>query len=323
MTVLAGGRLLAIDANLLVASVTHLAGSADAGVRSHAVDVLFAVPTRPHLRMLSDRLADAHPEVRRKARTRLLKIARQAELRPHIIEEGMRVLAGSDWRGREQAIILLTELDHKAAAPRCVALLQAQEPEVFVTAAWALRRLAVRETLEPVLEHVRVEFERVKGGVLPGPFDLVHEPVDHKLSQLNQLLGHEKVAAAEPVLRPFIPKRASPGGESRAAAIWALGLLHEGKVDAALANELAARIEDRGIPPEDPRVSRMSAIAIGRMKAAQALPTLRRFWRGRPSGGLVEDACGWAIARITGERVPAPEPIQRLQRDWFLVPQPK
>ncbi len=64
----------------------------------------------------------------------------------------------------------------------------------------------------------------------------------------------------------------------------------------------------------------MAAITIGRMKAAQTLPTLRKHWTGQPDGGLVGDACGWAIAQITGEAMPAPVPISRQRRDWFLVP---
>jgi hypothetical protein len=168
---------------------------------------------------------------------------------------------------------------------------------------------------------VRQELVRLARGALPGPPGVLEEPIDHKLSQLNQLLGQQKYAAADPVLRQFIPKQLRPGGESRGAAIWALGLLNEGKADPALADPLAERIEDRGIPPEDPRVARMAAITIGRMKADHVLLTLRKYWGGRPNGTLVNDACGWAIAQITGEVMPAPAPARRLQRDWFLAPE--
>jgi HEAT repeat protein len=271
--------------------------------------------------MLSDRLVDVHPDVRRKARISLQQLAPKKNLRPQIIDDGMRVLAAMDWRGQEQAAILLAELKHKPAAALCVKLLTSPRPEVYVTAAWALRRLAVADTLAPVLELVRKDFERLAGGVLP---DAEHPPqpvVDHKLSQLNQLLGQQKYAAAVPVLKRFVRKRASPGAEARAAAIWALGVLHEGEADKKLAEDLEQRVADRGIPPEDPRVSHMAAIALGRMKAADALPTLRQFYNGPADSSYVSVACGWAIAEITGKPMPAAPPVRRGLRDWFLLPE--
>ena len=65
---------------------------------------------------------------------------------------------------------------------------------------------------------------------------------------------------------------------------------------------------------------RMAATALGWMKAQDALPHLRG-WYGekKPTLSPVNNACGWAIERITGERVPAPEDILLPQRGWFLV----
>ena len=66
------------------------------------------------------------------------------------------MLAGNvkQWRGLEQATILLTLLDHKAAAKRMVQLLPTDRPEVAVTAAWGLRNLADPDTLQPVVDYV-------------------------------------------------------------------------------------------------------------------------------------------------------------------------
>ena len=110
--------------------------------------------------------------------------------------------------------------------------------------------------------------------------------------------------------------------ESRAAAIWALGLIHEGKNDPVLAKALEARLNDiRSIPGEDNRVRRMSVIALGRMKAGSALKSLQTYCPDRkPSLDHLSNACSWAITQITGEPMPAAEPIQRGSRDWFLVP---
>jgi hypothetical protein len=192
---------------------------------------------------------------------------------------------------------------------------------VFIPAAWGLRKLAVPETLPKVQLYVQNELDRIlKNKPLPGRKDLA-DLVDHQLSQLNQLLGQQRYQPADPLLRRFIPKRIAASGEQRASAVWALGLLHEDRVDAGLATELEARLNDnRAIPPEDPRVRRMAAITLGRMKAVQSLPSLRNFWTGKINGDTTNDSCGWAIERITGEAIPAPETTRRPYRDWFLMP---
>jgi HEAT repeat protein len=243
------------------------------------------------------------------------------ELRQHVLGEAMRVFATEDWRGLEQATILLTQLDHRPAAGRLVELLSADRPEVFVTAAWGLRKLAVAETLPAITTYVGDEFARVgTDDELPGRKTISVNLIDHQLSQLNQLLGQERFRPAEPVLHKFVPKR-NLVGESRAAAVWALGLIHEGNAIPALVAEMEVRLHDTtGIPPEDPRVRRMIAITFGRMKAADALPSLRKYWHGKPGEEPTENACGWAIERITGEVVPAPEPIRRTPQNWFLRP---
>ena len=59
-----------------------------------------------------------------------------------------------------------------------------------------------------------------------------------------------------------------------------------------------------GLPPEDERVRRMAAVTLGRMKAAQALPALRKYGSGPPSENTTGNAAGWALAQITGEAIP-------------------
>jgi HEAT repeat protein len=302
--------------------VDHLQGSSDPELRLRGVEVLFRAPANERIRRLSDRLADPHSDVRNRARQHLHALAAMNDLHSDILGEATRLLAGRDWRGLEQAAILLTQLEHRPAAPRLAELLTADRPEVFITAAWGLRRLAVPKTLKAVHDYVHGEFGRQTGAApLAGRNAVTGEMIDHQLSQLNQLLGTLKYQPADKVLRQFIAKRAGYP-ESRAAAIWALGLLHADKATADLVPALEDRLNERvGIPPENPEVWRMAAVALGRMKASQALPTLRRYWPGKRTQEPVANACGWAIERITGEAVPAPESIRQQYPDWFLVPQ--
>jgi HEAT repeat protein len=317
-------RLLEIDPGLVVPSAERLLGSPDANLRSLAVEVLHLRPAEKGLRLLADRLDDEHPDVRGQARRALLGLAAKPELREPILGEATRLLGGRGWRGLEQAALLLGQLDHKPAAQRLVELLANDRPETFVAAAWALRKLAVKETLPDVTKHVEATLKRVWGG--KGPLDqaVPLAMLDHQLAQLNQLLGQQKYEPADAVLRQFLPPHPDrPMEEARAAAAWALGLIHEGQPVAALVTALEGRLKDMppGIPPEDPRMRRMAAVALGRMKAQDALGSLRSFYGGQgPNEDPVSNACGWAVEQITGEVMPAPKVIHRARLDWFLIP---
>jgi hypothetical protein len=99
-------------------------------------------------------------------------------------------------------------------------------------------------------------------------------------------------------------------------------MLHEGKTDPALVKALGERLNDtRSMPPEDLRVRRMSALSLGRLKGKELLPSLRLYYRERkPSQDPINNACGWAIEQITGEKMPAPETVKAVDLQWFLVP---
>jgi HEAT repeat protein len=325
VAVRAVGRLLALDSKLLLPLLDANLANSEAAIRSCAVEVLFQHPSEKHLRLLAGRMDDRHPEVRVKARKALGELGKKKEFHTQVIADASALLMTDQWRGLEQATILLVQFDHKPAASRLVELLEFDRPEVFVTAAWGLRRLAVKETLGDVVVYVNAEIGRLQNlRKLPGRQSFPYEYMDHQLSQLNQFLGQQKYQQADAVLRLFVPQPAMRpvGPESRAAAIWALGLIHDGKTDDNLAGQLEERLNAMStIPPENPRVRRMAAITLGRLKAKDTLKSLRQHYAAKqPMEDPVNNACGWAIEQITGEPMPPPATIQRVRRDWFLTP---
>src|SRR5262249_18430416 len=191
-----------------------------------------------------------------------------------------------------------------------------------------LRKLNVKETLDGVVDYIKAMAPRLLAGPGDGgPKTVTLQDLDHQLSQLNQFLGQQKYARADKVLREFIPRpgNESGGPESRAAAIWALGLIHEGNTDGELAGALEGRLNaGTAIPQELPQVRRMCAITLARLGAKEALPSLRRYCTDRkPSADdPVKNACGWAIGKLTGETMLAPLTIEGTQTDWFLKPSP-
>lgn len=322
VAVVALRRLLEIDPESIHPLVDRLLGHRDAGVRRLAAQSLVDRPSTPFLETLGELLNDPHPDVRSFVRESLVGLAGQPEFDEAVRTRSMQILAEDDWRGQEQAARLMGELDHKPAANRLVELLSAERAEVYVTAAWSLRRLQVRDTLPDLLAFVtRIAGPYVDVQELSPPPNLT-PGYDACLSHLFQAFGQMRYAEPEPILLAFIPRRYDLGPRSRGAAAWAIGFLHENDPQPELMLLLGHRMADAGeIPyPEPIEVRANSAVSLGRMHAAAALDALRHVYSQNPPGHRVREACGWAIEQITGEDLPAPEPQYVVPRSDFLSP---
>ena len=184
----------------------------------------------------------------------------------------------------------------------------------MIASAWALRNVAVEETLPALLKKasyltdVRLRQQNF-------------EEIDLQAAHLFEALGRMKYQPAEPLMRRYIRKDYVMGEYSRSAAIWGLGLLHVSKPDEALAGEIAGRVTEPGVanPPEFPRVRLAGAIALARMKASSQSRALRDFL---PNTGdsRVYMAIRWALKEITGEEVPLLPPVTISRGGWFLEP---
>jgi len=315
-------RLVEFAPKRLVPVLAALLSNPDAKVRAFAAEVLFRQPSVDHVRLLADRLGDPHPDVRIKARRWLRELAALPQYRKPVVSQVTRMLAAPDWRGQEQAAILLAQLGHRDAGRRMVELLRSSRAEVLVAAAWGLRKLASADTLPGALDY----FDH---RLLAGREKVLWEAFDQQLCQLAQLFGQARFEQADPALRQLVfpggapkfdpskPRQVPLGGEARAASTWALGLIHEGKPVPDLVRALEGRI-NAGIY-EDQRVRRMAAVALGQMKARAALGTLRRWCPGRnPSLDAVHNACGWAIEQITGQAMLPAGKVKVTPGGWFL-----
>jgi HEAT repeat protein len=326
VAVIAIARLFEIDPELLVPEIEKHLGKPDAAIRSFAVDVLRRRSTEKHLHLLSDRLDDEHLGVRRKARGYLLELAKEEKWHKQVIADAITMLKKESWRGQEQAALLLTQLDQKQAAGRLVQLLRSKRSEVKLTAAWALRKLDVPETLPDVVRYIEDAINVKASGqpaaaVFPYEEHFIRETPDHTVSQLNQFLGQRKYRPAVDLLHRFVP-RGSFSQEARAAAIWALGKILAEKPEETIVMDLEGRLNDLGPPPEDFRVRWMCAVSLARMKAKDTLPSLQRYCNSglKPSRDPFTNACSWAVSQLTGKKMPPPENTIRYQIDWFLVP---
>jgi HEAT repeat protein len=304
-------RLLEIAPQQLIARADKSLAHRDAKIRYFALAALATSPSPESIARIAPRLDDPVVENRVLARRTLLKMAADEKLHATVVERTTTVLAADAWRGDEQAILILTTLKQRQVGARLMELLDHQRPEVFVTAAWGLRKLAVPELVEPMFAAAKKIDEGVKSG----------SGSEHnlQLAQLLEAMGEMKHLPAQSHLLTYVPK-AMPI-EPRTAAIWSLGLLLDGQPDPALARQLEQRLADVGsLPPEINEVRAMSAITLGRMKSEASLPALRQWYKTHGHNDYVGRCCGWSIERMTGEKLPDPDVAEMKQGNWFLVP---
>jgi HEAT repeat protein len=310
-------RLFEIDPTHVYEFATSAIGSTDVNIRRVGSAALAHRADDDSIRQLAPLLDDPNPGLRRDVSDAMIRLGTQAPLRDVVIQTTTEIVSRDAWRGLEQSIIVLATIDHKPAAPRFVELLTHRRPEVLVTAAWGLRKLAVSDTSPAMLAHAEQQTKQV--------VEETCEPryvgaIDVQLSHLFQALGELGYGEAEPLMRRFIPKTILYGGDSRPAAVWAIGKLNEGTVNEELAKLLGERLSDvTSLMPEVETVRRMSAIGIGRMKAESQLPALRRFVVEAP--GNAGQACNWSLERMTGEVHDFSWEDVRSPGGWFLTPQ--
>jgi HEAT repeat protein len=326
-------RLNELNPDHVLPLVETVLASADPAVRRAGVETLFRRPTAERIPLLSERLNDPHPDVRTYARQCLNELAAKPEFKTVVLDRLTFFLNGSDWRGQEQAAFLAGQLNHRPSSTRLVELLPAKRPEAFIAAAWALRVLAVPETLPPILTHVQMRHRQIGANGYNAGLENVSGPeLDQHLSQLLQFFGQANYKPANATLRAIFPRFVSGtgqpgftrvGGEARAAAIWSLGKLHANDPEKQLVEQIEERLTgDPGMGSDDPRVRRMAALALVRMKAVNSLPALRGIGGEDPIPTLdmVIITCRWADEEMSGRPHVPPAVVLQPQRDWFLKP---
>ncbi|MEO1998574.1 MAG: HEAT repeat domain-containing protein, partial [Planctomycetaceae bacterium] len=321
-------RLNEIDSSLVLPLAKSAIQSSDPQVRRQGAMCMLRLPAVSHIAPLSKLLADPHPGLRREICEALLRLSEQPELGELIRDAALQVLAGDSWQGQEQAALLLGVLEHQPAADRLVELLESPRLEVRLPVAWALRKVAVQETIPALIDQARRLTVRRRNEEQPG--------LDEQVAHLFEALGVLHAVDATPLLlEEYVPKRAG-WHLSRGAAIWALGRLNEGTRDAEIEAALTERILDfEPQPTERLLVKQMCAIALGRMQAVDQAPMMRQYATSddvqiAPSDSAPSDhsnavmrlnlALRWAVRELTGEELPPPNPLTVGQGSWFLEP---
>jgi hypothetical protein len=292
----------------------------DAVVRMTAARIMRHFPDSQRSEWLHEQLSDRHLEVRNVAREMSFLVAEeQAQLRDGIIAMASDTLTANseNWQGIEQSLLLLGQLRAGQFSNRCVPLLEHPRSEVLVTAAWLLHLFPDPAVEQAVRKHL-VRNEEMLRNPAAAP---VAVDIGQQSSYLIQYAGLMRLKDMQAFLEPNFNK-SEPGGQfKRAAAMWTLGLFHENDPVPELTKSFLGRLAERfGSPPEMNEVRRMSAIALGVIRAKAAVPGLLEGYQVDSPESAIPDSARWSIGMI-GE--PLPDPVKAFPQavgGWSLSP---
>jgi len=321
------------DPKLVQPVWAKILASHDPELRLLAIETLAALRTPQAIVHLRRLLEDAHPRVRQRAREVLVELDAMPALSAAVRSVAMKALQSDQVDALEQAILVVGTVEHDPAADRLVELLEHQHPAVFVTAAWALRRVAVPETAPALLDkaqrEINISLIRLP---LSAPVDWERtDGIYHQLGHLIEALVVLRHEPAEPLLRTFLPNPPEPvvppveiildavfRPELRTRAIWGLGHLHAELPEDELVHRFQELLESSATGQT---VRCAIVIALGRMKADSLSETLHELYESRAPYNVGHASC-WALERIHGQPLPVlvNEPETNWQTGWFLEP---
>jgi HEAT repeat protein len=291
-------------------------------VRGAYVNSLNQLITADNVVELSTFLNDPHLRIRVQVRELLMTASKTEELLPSVISAMQSAIVSDQWRMQEQAMHIAVALNQTQVAVDIVKLRGSQRNEVIATSGWALRRLAVTDTLAPILTYctsLKVAFESES---LDSDTRFA---VNEQIAHLFQMFGQMKYAKSMPLIYRFIRKNPLIRFRVRASAIWAAGLIYEGDLngDPKLEKELLARLNDEApMPSEAMLVKRMACISLARMgsKGNETISSLWKYHGRAKPFGVLRDGTEYALKRLLDAKFPPPDARVYSSGPWLLEP---
>jgi HEAT repeat protein len=338
-------RLVEIDPSLVEPVNEQIVTSPDANVRQLAAQAFSGQQTVEAVALLGILLDDPIPNIRIFAADQLVALDKIEPLRSSVRAAATKMLFSERPRGVKQAAMVLGAIDHEPAAGQLVQLLESDVPEIAIASAWALRKLAVVETAEAILQKVHHEIERTLAldnklwqtwSDMPTPVVDFDELLTTylQLEQLIQALAVMRIESSEPLLKRFLPTPPARGlgdppavaatyiSQTRAAAIWALGNLSADKANGELAGRLIKILES--VPPgsifEAPQTRAAAAVGLGLMNVQEAIPLFRKYIGAMAAHDTVGATCARSLHKLAGDPLPKPVPLEVRSHTWFLTP---
>ena len=338
-------RISELDPSLIVPINQKLTLSHDANVRRLTADLLARQNTSEAVRVLAPLLDDPIPDIRIFVADCLVELDQNESLRSTVREVVSEMLHTDKPLGIEQAAMVVGSVDHEPEADRLVELLEAKEYPVGLAAAWALRKISVQKTGDPIFEKICRETEKtiVLDAELwktwnnnPSPtVDFTGLAATYKqLNQLLQTLANLKYEASADYLKKFLPTPPTRGlGDPpavaatftvscRASAIWTLSRVTAENARPELISTFIEFVQ-RATPntPVEPATTRAAAaVSLAYLNAQEAIPVLRGYLHELAAHDAVGASCGRALQQLANDPLPQPVPMTIHQLGWFIEP---
>jgi HEAT repeat protein len=264
----------------------------DDEIRLAALELLKNAPSEPNTRLQSSLLSDPDQVVRTRAKAQLLELCDKG-FRPIVDECISQNLSGEAWQGIEQAIILAVELKDRSRCARFLELIEHEQPEVNMHAAWGLMELADDPAIiSGIVPHTQKLTAGLESGKKYPKQDII------RLSFLLEVFGRNRYEPVADMLRKYVPKSDfRMGNLSRASAIWALGRILKDQDDPALRASLSERIRDlSSLMPENYLVGYACILTLGEFGFLDSMPTIDRYTLDSKDG--LNSAGRWAKEQI-------------------------
>lgn len=305
-------ELLRLEPSAVVSRAERDLENSDANVRRAIVDGLLTDKSARSVALLGRALNDMVPEVRRAAREHLLAFAEDSSWKDAVIDEANGAIQSELWRSIEQAAIILTRLEHRKVRQRLVELLEHARPEVYITAAWGLKHLAEPDWAPQLFRGLQNYLARLEAAS--------EIQVCYAATHLVEAMGMLGYRESLPTLSKMVPKGSPYYLQMRCGAIWSIGKLCDPETDVELWKAVEQRFLDyTSLPPEEPQVRAMAAVALGSMKAIGSLEVLQDRAKAEGRETMVGSRAAWAVSQITGEPMPGIPTIVRTMGGWNVI----
>ena len=306
--------LLRIDSSHVLPHVDDALKSPDVNVRRPCVEAIVDQKIADRMTQLAIVLNDVNPSLRNHVADEMTRLAKTESLEKPVIEATMGVLNENDWRGCEQACIVLTELQHKDAGRRMVELLKHERGEVRVASAYGLTQLRVKTLLPDMVEHGLSVYQAFKSGKMNA-----NQPgYTTQMAHLFMAFGDQDYRPADKLIRLYLPKDQSFGEDARAGAYWAAGKIHRDDPPADIVQTMLTQFQDtESMLPEVESVRLMCLAGFYFMNTKEAIPAIRKYAKGQHRLAL---ACYVCLEKLAGEPMPEIKTARFKYDDWILMP---
>lgn len=314
------GSLMSWNVERVAMLAPQVASHPHPQVRATIAQALLEQITPDRVSLLVEFLDDPFKPTRVAVRNGLIELLEDEKVGPAVAEQLSSVRSLHSWRGLEQQVRIMVAVPRVADGNWLTRQINHPRPEVFIPAAWAVRRLKITAALPVMLVRVKAaEAQMINLNLDLTPYmDDMMEQVCH----IFQAFGEMKYKPAERMVvktiglnTPLYPFQV------RASAAWAIGMYYEENPDKRIVGILEGRVShELPQPPEGVIVKRMAAVSLARMKSVESIPLLERYFYSSPPADYLKWTCAWALGELGKEMGEEPTTIEVFSSNWFLEP---